>query len=66
LSDTFPGVESWQFFPADFVFEDAQSPLSETIPRPYVIENLAADGITDVSFIGIKSGDVNNNADTQN
>jgi len=66
LITNFPGAESWQFFPEDFVFENPQDPLSEIIPMPYVIENLASDDITDVTFIGIKSGDVNNSADTQN
>ncbi|MFM9951588.1 MAG: hypothetical protein ACKV1O_26885 [Saprospiraceae bacterium] len=66
LSNSFPGVESWQFFPADFVFGNAQSPLAETVPMPYVVENLSAEDITDISFIGIKSGDVNDSADTQN
>ncbi len=66
LITSFPGVENWQFFPADYVFENAENPFLETIPRPWVVENLAADEITDVSFIGIKSGDVNNSADTQN
>lgn len=66
LITDFPGAPSWQFFPADFIFNNPQEPLAETVPMPYVIENLPADVITDVSFIGIKSGDVNNNADPQN
>jgi len=66
LITSFPGAESWQFFPEDFVFANPQDPLSEIVPMPYVIENLASDDITDISFIGIKSGDVNDSADTQN
>lgn len=66
LITDFPGVGSWQFFPADFVFNNPQDPLGENVPMPYMVVNLAAEVTTDVSFIGIKSGDVNNNADTQN
>jgi len=66
LTTHFPGVASWQFFPVDFVFNNPQDPLSETVPMPYVLTNLAAGVTTDVSFIGIKSGDVNDNADPQN
>lgn len=66
IQPNFPNVESWQFFPADFTFNDPQNPLSESIPRPYVIENLAAGETTEVSFIGIKSGDVDGNANPQN
>ena len=56
----FTNNTSWRFIPADYQFENPQDPLKENFPESISIDlkdiNITAD------FIGVKIGDVNENA----
>lgn len=56
---------SWRFVRADYVFPDPLNPFQPPFPESFTIPNLDAD-VTGVDFIGIKIGDVNHSAFTQN
>jgi len=62
LSQEFTGRPNWQFYPASYPFNDPANPLATPIPDVFNITNFTSD-IT-VDFIGIKTGDVNNSAET--
>ena len=59
----FSGRPAWQFFPADWVFPDPANPFLEPIPGVFLINNFLED-ITDMDFTGVKSGDIDDSADT--
>lgn len=64
ISDTFPGVKSWQFIRS--IADPANAPFSWSLARDtyqVTINNLKADQVlAAMDFIAIKSGDVNNSA----
>ena len=53
----FKNVNTWQFIPAAFEFTDPEDPFGDTIPSFFVIPNLEED-LSNIDFIGIKTGDV--------
>lgn len=59
----FSGKPAWQFFPADLSFTDPTNPFQEPMPSVFTINNFL-DDVTDMDFIGVKSGDVDDSADT--
>ena len=60
IIEEFPNNSSWRFVDADYRFKDATDPWAEFVPEFYEINNLRSS--MDVNFIGIKVGDVNNDA----
>ena len=56
----FSNNESWQFIPQDYEFIDPTNPLAEDYPTAAEIDLKFQD--VEVSFIGVKIGDVNNSA----
>lgn len=64
VTDRFPDITSWQFFPANYSFADPDNPFGELIP------NIVSLGVLqqniELSITGIKSGDVNESANPQN
>lgn len=61
LSDFFPNNTSWRFIPADYEFT-TDEPLTEGFPDFITVENAISQDM-DVTFYGIKVGDVNGDAD---
>lgn len=57
----FPNNNSWRFIDAAYEFEQPQHPFGEDFPEAYEIVNLEEDMET-LDFIGVKIGDLNNNA----
>ncbi len=57
----FPNNSSWRFIDANFRFKDATDPWAEYVPEFYEITNLR--NSMDVNFVGVKVGDVNNDAE---
>lgn len=55
------GQTSWRFIPSDFEFPDPTRPLRNEFPE-YININDLNDNIANANFIGVKIGDVNNNA----
>jgi hypothetical protein len=62
LSEQFPGVPSWRFFPATIVFANPAAPFAAGLPAGLLQFTNLQQNITDADFIGVKVGDVNNNA----
>ena len=58
--ENFTNNTSWRFIPRDYEFEDASNPFLEEIPSSTTLNLI--DGDLDAAFIGIKIGDVNENA----
>jgi len=62
LSEQFPGVPSWRFFPATIVFANPAAPFAGGLPAGQLQFTNLQQNIIDADFIGVKVGDVNNNA----
>ena len=62
LETSFPGRPLWQFFPVNYPFSNPDDPLSSNVPDVFFITNFTQN-IT-VDFIGIKTGDIDDSADT--
>jgi hypothetical protein len=60
IMDRFPDVSSWQFFPADYNFDDPLHPFGELTPNRVPI-GMLTESIS-VNITGVKSGDVNESA----
>jgi hypothetical protein len=60
LTPEFPNNTSWRFFDAAHKFVDPFDPWRGALSETYAIENLS--NSMDLSFIGVKIGDVNGNA----
>ncbi len=60
IDTAFTNNTSWRFVPQDFVFSNPANPFEQNFPESVLIEELSSD--TTVNFIGMKIGDVNNNA----
>ena len=58
---SFENNTSWRFLPADYAFPNDLDPWQETFPELININDLPSD-IVDADFIGVKTGDVNGNA----
>ncbi len=61
---SFPNNTSWKFVDAGFVFPDPKDPWATIFDEKYNIDNLA--GNMNIDFIGVKIGDVNDNAKGRN
>ncbi len=61
IYDEFPENTSWRFVPKDYVFADPANPFSPPFPELVNINNPVA---TQLDFIGMKIGDLNNSAIT--
>ncbi len=64
VNPSFVNNTSWRFVDAGFVFPDPTDPWMTTFGEEYNIENLS--GSMNIDFIGIKVGDVNDNAKGRN
>ena len=53
----------WLFIPSDYVFTNPNDPFSNTYPQSKTINLISA--LSNVNFIGLKRGDVNNSAVTK-
>ncbi len=62
LAGEFPAVPSWRFFPATTTFSDPAQPFLGGLPEGLLRFNNLQQSVIDADFIGIKVGDVNNNA----
>ncbi len=61
ISYSFSNNKSWRFVKANYVFPNPANPFSPGFPEVYNINNFNCD-MSDVDFIAIKIGDVNNSA----
>ncbi len=61
IEDAFPNNTSWRFVDKGYQFIDENNPLGEAFDEDYAIAALNEDMLID--FVGLKVGDVNNNAD---
>ncbi len=66
LNASFAEVDDWYFIPAFFEFEDLFNPF-RSMPQSngFTLQSFTGD-LLDIDFIGIKMGDVNGSAETQN
>ncbi|MCS6928008.1 MAG: carboxypeptidase regulatory-like domain-containing protein [Saprospiraceae bacterium] len=62
LTAQFPVVPSWRFFPATTTFADPTRPFSGGLPAGILQFSNLQENVTNADFIGVKVGDVNNNA----
>ncbi|WP_367391124.1 HYR domain-containing protein [Lewinella sp. LCG006] len=61
ITTEFTNNTSWRFIPASYVFPNELNPWQETFPELININNLSAAQLN-ADFIGVKTGDVNGNA----
>lgn len=61
MVDEFPSSPSWRFVDGAYQFPDLKNPWSSPFPEVYNITDLTAD-MMDMSFVGVKIGDINGNA----
>ncbi len=61
IQDTIPGNKSWRFVPSDFAFPNPNEPFQQIFPESSIVPAMDLP-ITNLDFIGIKIGDVNNSA----
>jgi hypothetical protein len=61
LETVFPNNSSWRFVPADYIFPNPNNPWATPFPESITLTNILGD-ISNVDFIGIKIGDVTENA----
>lgn len=64
VTPQFTDVESWRFLPAGYVFPDPKNPFKEALPELFLITGFT-ESLSGIDFIGIKYGDVNDNAKTE-
>lgn len=64
IDPEFAEVPSWFFMPFDYVFDDPEDPFSADIP-PGIMINSFSESVENVDFMGVKMGDVNNSANTE-
>jgi hypothetical protein len=57
VNDTFTKTDSWRFVDGNYVFDNPQNPLNESIPSSYIMDNVTQDMTID--FVGVKMGDIN-------
>ncbi|MEQ8706078.1 MAG: carboxypeptidase regulatory-like domain-containing protein [Phaeodactylibacter sp.] len=63
---TLSNSPSWKFVAASYTFPNPQNPWLENYPTTIEIDELPSTGLLDANFTGIKSGDVNGDADPGN
>jgi hypothetical protein len=63
-TEAFPNNTSWRFVTTEYVFENPQDPLKEKWPKMDMVDMLSSDA--NLSFMGIKTGDIDNSADPVN
>lgn len=63
VKSEFPNNDSWRFLPNGFNFADPSNPLGSFVPDSYFLESLS--GTMNVSFKGLKVGDVNQSYEAQ-
>jgi len=61
ITSAFTNNTSWRFIPANYVFPNELNPWQETFPELININNLT-EVLVNADFIGVKTGDVNGNA----
>lgn len=61
--DEFPGLPSWRFVPAEYVFPDPAAPFSPVFPEAIELPGLAEARLSE-DFIAIKLGDLDLSAST--
>ena len=61
ITTAFTNNTSWRFIPANYVFPNELNPWQETFPELININNLSQ-ALVNADFIGVKTGDVNGNA----
>lgn len=64
--NTLSNSPSWKFVEGSYTFPNPNNPWLEEFPKVIEIDALPSTGIPDADFIGIKSGDVNGDADPGN
>jgi hypothetical protein len=64
IANQFPDVESWQFFPANYDFENPEHPFPELTPNQVLLGALSQSA--QIQITGIKTGDVNETANPGN
>jgi hypothetical protein len=62
--DQLPTTDSWRFVDKNYVFANPSNPFTGGFPEIKTFQNLSAD--SNAQFIGIKVGDLNSNAQTNN
>lgn len=62
IDTVFTANTSWRFVPEDHVFPNPQNPFETPFPDSVLLDLLAVP-VSDVDFVGIKTGDVNISAD---
>ena len=65
IYSNFPNSPSWRFIPADYIFSNPFDPFEEPLPTNFNLNNVVED-ISNLNFIGIKTGDVNDSANPHN
>ena len=66
LTTNFENTTSWRFVPESYTFPINTNPWLEAFPESATITNLVAPGANDIHFVGIKTGDVSGDAETDN
>lgn len=61
MTQNFPNNTSWRFVPKSFAFANPSNPLQSAFPELYNVNNLS-NGMNNVDFVAIKTGDVNSSA----
>jgi hypothetical protein len=62
IDTEFENNTSWRFVDAGYVFPNPSNPWFEEFPEVVNINNLPGTGINSADFVGVKVGDVNNDA----
>lgn len=62
IQDQFEDVPNWQFLPASFAFPNPANPIENILPTRFAVGDFTQD-IVNLNFIGVKSGDVNGDAE---
>ncbi len=65
IFDTVPGNTSWRFVPKNHVFSNLENPWVSPLPEQFLLNSLSENKINQ-DFLGIKTGDLNLNADAAN
>lgn len=65
IYNKFPDNSSWRFVDKDYAFPNPLNPFQDTFPEFIKRVNVTADQLED-DFVGIKTGDVNNTAQSGN
>jgi len=64
ISSEFSNTDSWRFMDEDYVFNNPDNPLNETVPDSYVVENFQQAML--INFTGIKTADIDGDNSVSN